>query len=91
MDTLFDTLSEVIAKTIAHTLTCVEAEAQVKTENSTVAGVENYTVVDTVNKVENKALDYTRRLTCFNKCRPRVFIETLRRSHPSMSRKRFRP
>ena len=39
--------SQVVAKTIADTPTCVEVEAPVKTVADTVAGVEAYTVVDT--------------------------------------------
>jgi len=37
VDTLPDTLSEVVAKTIPDKLTCVQAEAPVKTEGDTVA------------------------------------------------------
>ena len=50
-----DTLSEVVAKTIAATLTCVEGYGPVKTEAETLAGVEAYTVLDTLNKVETEA------------------------------------
>ena len=40
-------------------LTCVKAEAPVKTGNNTVAGVKAYTIVNTVNELEGQALVYT--------------------------------
>jgi len=49
----------VVAKTIANTLTYVEAEVPLKTECDTVAGVEAYTEVDTLNKVKAEVLVYT--------------------------------
>ena len=48
-----------MAKIIADSQTCVEAEAPVKTEGDTVARLQAYTVVGTPNKVEAKALVYT--------------------------------
>ena len=40
-------------------LTCVKAEAPVKTGNNTVAGVKAYTIVNTVKELEGQALVYT--------------------------------
>lgn len=48
-----------VAKTIVDTLTCVEAEAPIKTEADTLAGVDAYTVVETLNEVEAEALVHT--------------------------------
>ena len=48
-----------MGKKIAYTLTCVKAEAPVKTEAVTDARVEAYRVVDTLNEVEAEALAYT--------------------------------
>ena len=45
-----------VAKTIADTVTGVEAEAPVKTEVDSVAGMEAYTVVVTLNKIKAEAL-----------------------------------
>ena len=42
--TLSDTVSVMVAKTTAETQTCVQPEAQIKTEGDSVAGVETYTV-----------------------------------------------
>ena len=53
-----NTLPEVVAKTITHTLTCVEVEAPVKTEGDIDAGLEAYTDVDTINEFEALALVY---------------------------------
>ena len=44
-----------VAKTIADTLTCVEAKAPAKTEGDSVVAVEAYTVVDTLKEVKAKA------------------------------------
>ena len=66
VDTLPDTLSEVVAKKIAHTLSCVEPEAPVKTEADTDAGVKAYTVVDTETKLKLRHW-CIRRLTRFRK------------------------
>ena len=66
-------------------LTCVKAEAPVKTGNNTVAGVKAYTIVNTVNELEGQALVYTQayafpqgnaksvtdRLACFYSWGPR--------------------
>ena len=48
-----------VAKTIADTLSCVQAKALFKTESLTVVPVRAYTVVDTLNEVEAEALVYT--------------------------------
>lgn len=48
-----------VAKIIADTLTCLEDEAQVKKEGDTNAGVDAYTVLNTLNKVKPEALVYT--------------------------------
>ena len=40
------------------TLTCVKAEAPVKTEGDTVAGQQDYTVVDTLIEVQVEVLGY---------------------------------
>ena len=62
VDTFPDTLSEMVAKTIADTLTCVEAEAPVKT-GDTIAGVDPYTDLDIINEFEAMALVYTQAYT----------------------------
>ena len=59
VDTLTDTLSEVVAKTIADALTCVEAKEPFKTEASTLAGVDPYSCLHTLNELEAEALVYT--------------------------------
>ena len=46
-----------MAKTIADTVTGVEAEAPVKTEVDSVAGMLPYTVVVTLNKIKAEALN----------------------------------
>ena len=56
VDTFPDTISEVISKTIAITITCVKAEAQVKTDGDIDAGLEVYTDVDTINEFAALAL-----------------------------------
>ena len=48
-----------VKKTIAHTQTCVEAEAPVQKEADTRAGVEAYMCLDPLNEVEAEALVYT--------------------------------
>ena len=45
-----------MAKTIADTLTGVEDEASVKTVGDSVAGIDAYTVVVTLNKIKAEAL-----------------------------------
>ena len=47
VDTVPDTISELVAKTIADTLSCVKAKAPVKTESLTVVPARAYTVVHT--------------------------------------------
>lgn len=54
-----DTISELVAKRIADTLSCVEAKEPVKTKSTTVVAVEAYTGVDTLNEVEAETLVYT--------------------------------
>ena len=56
VDTHPDTLGEVVHKRIAETVTSVQAEAPVKTEDDSVAGIEAYTVVVTLNKIKAEAL-----------------------------------
>ena len=58
-----DTLSEVIAKTIAITITCVKAEAQVKTDGDIDAGLQAYTDVDTINEFQAFALVHRKAYT----------------------------
>ena len=59
VDTLSEMPSKVVVKTTADTLTCVKANAPVKTGNIAVAGVNTYTIVITVNEVKDEALVYT--------------------------------
>ena len=54
-----DTLSEMVSKTTANSLTCVEDGKPDKKEADTLAREEAYTVVDTLNEVKAKALVYT--------------------------------
>ena len=65
-----------MVKTIADTLTCVGANAPVKTEGDTVAEVEAYTDIDTLNEVEGKALVYTQPHT-FSKVQAKSDTDTL--------------
>ena len=58
IDTFHDTLSEVVAKTIADTLTCVVAKAPGKPAD-TLAGVKAYFCLDKLKEVESEALVYT--------------------------------
>ena len=71
VDTLSDTLAKVVAKTIADTVTGVVAEARVKTEVDSTAGMKAYTVVVTLNKLK-LTHSSKRRLTGFHKCRPNL-------------------
>ena len=48
-----------VAKTIPDTLTCVELQAPVKTEGDSVADVQAYIDINTLNEFEPKALVYT--------------------------------
>ena len=52
VDTLSDTLPEVVAKTIVDTVTGVKTEALVNIEVNSVAGMEAYTVELTLNKIK---------------------------------------
>lgn len=74
---LVDTLSEVVTKTIAITLTCVKAKALVKTEADTLAGEKAYLCLDAKNEVKAKALVYTRAHT-FSQVKAKSVTETLR-------------
>ena len=47
VDRVPDTISELVAKTIADTLSCVKAKAPVKTESLTVVPARAYTVAHT--------------------------------------------
>ena len=63
VDTFPDTISEVISKTIAITITCVKAEAQVKTDGDIDAGLQAYTDVDTINEFAPLALVHRKAYT----------------------------
>ena len=63
VDTFPNTLSEVVAKTIAITITCVKAEAPVKTDGDIDAGLEAYTDVATINEFEAVALVHLKAYT----------------------------
>ena len=65
VDTFTDTLSEVVEKTIAITITCVKAEEPVKTYGDIQAGVEAYTDFDTINEFEPVALVRPKAYTVF--------------------------
>ena len=56
VDTFPDTLSEVVAKTVVITITCVKTEAPVKTDGDIDAGLQDYTHVDTINEFKPVAL-----------------------------------
>ena len=56
VDTHPDTLAQVVHKIIAETVTSVQAEAPVKIEVESVAGIEAYRVVVTLNKIKAEAL-----------------------------------
>ena len=73
VDMVPNTISELVAKTIADKLSCVMEKALVKTESLTVVPVRTYNVVDTLNEVETEALVYTQAYK-LNKCRPRVLL-----------------
>ena len=55
-DTFPDTLSELVANTIAITITCVKTEAPVTTDGDIDVGLQAYTDVDTINEFEPLAL-----------------------------------
>ena len=59
VDTVPNTISELLAKKIADTLFCVKTKAPVRTEIPTFVPVRPYTVVDTLNEVKSEALVYT--------------------------------
>ena len=63
VDTFPDTLSEVVAKTIAITITSLKAEAQVKTDGDIDAGFQAYTDVDTINEFAPLALVHRKAYT----------------------------
>ena len=65
-----------MAKTIADTLTCVVAEAPVKTPD-TLAGVKAFFCLDKQNEVEAKSLVYTRAHT-FPQVKVKSVTNTLR-------------
>ena len=50
VDTFPDTISEVVAKTLVITITCVKTEAPVKTNGDIDAGLQAYTHVDKINE-----------------------------------------
>ena len=56
VDTFRNTLSEVVAKIFPKTITCVKAEAPVKTDGDIDKGLEDYTDVDRINEFEAVAL-----------------------------------
>ena len=56
VDTFPNTLSEVVATTIPIIITCVKAEAPVKTDGDIDAGLQAYTDVATINEFEAVAL-----------------------------------
>ena len=61
--TFSDTPSEVVAKTVAITTTCVKAEAQVKTDGEIDTGLQAYTDVDTINEFQAVALVHRKAYT----------------------------
>ena len=63
VDTFSDTLSELVAKTIAITITCVKAEAPVKKDGDIDAGLQAYTDVATINAFELVALVHPKAYT----------------------------
>ena len=58
-----DTLSELVANTIAITITCVKTEAPVKTDDDIDAGLQAYTDVDTINEFKPVALVHPKAYT----------------------------
>ena len=63
VETFPDTLSEVVAKTIAITITSLKAVAQVKTDGDIDAGLQAYTDVDTINEFQAFALVHRKAYT----------------------------
>ena len=76
VDTLWEALSEEVVKRTADTLTCVKAEAPVKTGNIAVAGVKAYTIVNIVKELESQARVYTQAYT-FPQANARSVTNTL--------------
>ena len=74
LDMLAETLSKVVANTNADTLTFLEAEAPMKTETDTLAGVEVCLCLDTLNKLKLRRCSM-RKLTRFHWCRPKVLLK----------------
>ena len=62
-DTFPDTLSELVANTIAITITCVKTEAPVKTDGDIDAGLQAYTDVDAINEFQPVALVHPKAYT----------------------------
>ena len=62
-NTFADTLSELLAKTIAITITFVKADAPVKTDGDILAGLAAYTDVDTINEFQPVALFHLKAYT----------------------------
>ena len=62
-DTFPDTLSELIAKTVAITITCVKTEAPVKTDRDIDAGLKAYTDVATIKEFKAIALFHAKAYT----------------------------
>ena len=65
-----------VAKTIPHTLTGVELQTPVKTEDDSVADVQAYIDINTLNEFEPKALVYTQGYK-FPKVRTKSVTNTL--------------
>ena len=65
------TLLKVVAKAFADTQTYLQTKVPVKTEADTLAVLEAYAYINTLNKVAAKTLAI-RRLTRFHKCRPKA-------------------
>ena len=63
VDTFRDTVSEVVAKTNAITITCAKVEAQVKTDSDIDAGLQAYTDFDTINTFQALALVHRKAYT----------------------------
>ena len=65
------TLLKVVAKAFADTQTLLQTEVPLKTEADTLAVLQDYAYINTLNKNEAQALAI-RRLTRFHKCRPKA-------------------
>ena len=59
VDTVSDTILELVAKKIEDTLSCVKAKAPVKKESLTVVPLRAYTVVEKLTEMKAEALVYT--------------------------------